>query len=161
MAINSGDIFDPIVDKITEREMVYDIYERSTAGKPVTDNINGVIYFSEGSSLKKIDTQTIKGLPSYVANNIDGLMVTEINITAGSISNTATVYFTDIEKFDIMAPRNTNYTILGAYLERVNVDVKSLINIGATNDRLLFTLHCDVPSLEDDTVKIYFVKKED
>ena len=75
--------------------------------------------------------------------------------------NTATVYFTDIEKFDIMAPRNTNYTILGAYLERVNVDVKSLINIGATNDRLLFTLHCDVPSLEDDTVKIYFVKKED
>ena len=50
MAINSGDIFDPIVDKITEREMVYDIYERSTAGKPVTDNINGVIYFSEGSS---------------------------------------------------------------------------------------------------------------
>ena len=68
MAINSGDIFDPIVDKITEREMVYDIYERSTAGKPVTDNINGVIYFSSlrnsGDAL-----ELEKATKSFIKNN--------------------------------------------------------------------------------------------
>ena len=134
--------FQQPVDLITEREMVYDIFERSKLGRDLTDISN--TYFKAGTFLTDLVKKFIYMLPHALVLNFLNVKVGEIAIKAGSKTGSCTI-----------SGLNEGKVIL-AYSQQMQIDISENINTVGTNN-ILCTIATDVPYIKDDYIKIYAI----
>ena len=150
--------FNPNIDKITERELVPDIYERVITSEGLNDPDNSnKKFFKAKTHLNTIDGKIIASLPDSLSNNIENIHTKCIN------SNTTDVRYT----FTLEAPstdtdNGTIIVLLRAYLERTLVDIRSLMVEIASNTRsVTYEIRFDTPFNNSDILKIYYYFKEE
>lgn len=147
--------FNPNIDKITERELVPDIYERTTIGKPLEslDGITGApktIFFAKSTPLSEIDSKLIMSLPESISLNISRIHMCTIDINTFSIHYNVT--FPIPEDSD-----GNNIEIAAAYLENTLTNVKSLLQqIQVEDDYVVCPITFDTPFIQSDKLKIYY-----
>ena len=150
--------FNPNIDKITERELVPDIYERVIIDKDLkdSDNINKT-FFKAKTHLNTIDSKIIASLPTSLSNNIENIHTKYINIDTEHISYTVTL---EVPSTDT---GNGTIVLLRAYLERTLVDIRSLMNIVESNNTMSVTynINFDTPFKNTDILKIHYYFREE
>lgn len=134
--------FQQPIDLITEREMVYDIFERSKLGHDLKDLDN--TYFRAGTFLTDLIKKFIYMLPHTLVLNFLNVKVGEIHVAAGSKTGSCTI-----------SGLNEGKVIL-AYSQQMQIDVSENINTVGSNN-LLCTIATDVPYLKDDYIKVYAI----
>lgn len=128
--IKADEEYNSSLDKLTEREMVYDIYSRFRFGKAVEDPDKYRIYsiennydynYEENQDLipptafvKKINAKLITSMPHTLSKNISKLHTVNIPIEGDLSTVKATVY--------------GKVQVILAYLEKAMVDVSSIID---------------------------------
>lgn len=143
MATTNG--FNHELDKITERETVYDFVSRLKFGKDVTNTIeHGTTQrtlFSAGTKLKEVISRLVMLLPTYVLKdtNVTKVVVSRLDIPVGSSSVT-------ISKPD-------GKTLLRAISESTGQDITSCFTLSSNT----YKMSMDTPYTVADTVKMYFV----
>ena len=84
--------FNSNIDKITERELVPDIYERVITSKDLNDPDNSEKkFFKAETHLNTIDSKIIASLPTSLSNNIENIHTKYINIDTEHTSYTVTL----------------------------------------------------------------------
>ena len=140
MANTSG--FNSDLDKITEREVVYDFVSRLKFGKDLTNTIehNAAqrVIVSAGEKLKDLICRIIMMMPSYVINNIVGLRVASLEIPVGSTSAA------------ISQP--SGKTLLRAISETTGQDITDCFTLSGST----YTITVAASYTSEDTVKMYF-----
>lgn len=140
MANTSG--FNNELDKITEREVVYDFVSRLKFGKDLTNiiehNTAQRVIVSAGEKLKDLICRIIMMMPSYVINNIIGLRVASLEISVGSVSAA------------ISQP--SGKTLLRAISETTGQDITDCFTLSGGT----YTIAVNTPYTSKDTVKMYF-----
>lgn len=135
--------FNAELDKITEREVVYDFVSRLKIGKSFTDPDNeSTIIFDPPTKLKDIMRKAVMALPTTIALNLDEIHTTYINIQANNEYNEISIVF----------PSKT--TLLLAYSERTQTDLTSLFTPSENNTK--YTMTIDVPYENTDIIKFYY-----
>ena len=77
--------FDKLIDKATERELVYDIVERLSLGKPMYNELNS-LYYEANTMVTDVFKKIIKMLPPDVEADYSKIQVANMEIPAGSKS---------------------------------------------------------------------------
>lgn len=135
--------FNPELDKITEREMVYDIYSRIKIGKNVVDPDSNLTLFSPPISIQDIDVKTIMLLPTSLAFNINKLHTTYINISP-------------LNGTEVSCIVSGKANLIRAYLERSLTDISTLITTDYSDQLTTFNFSYDVPFINNDILKLYY-----
>lgn len=131
--IKADEEYDSSLDKLTEREMVYDIYSRFRFGKAVEDPDKYRIYSIENNYnyeenrdlipptafVKKINAKLITSMPHTISKNISKLHTINIPIEGDLSTVKATVY--------------GKVQVILAYLEKAMVDVSGIIDTEHTS----------------------------
>lgn len=140
MANTSG--FNSDLDKITEREVVYDFVSRLKFGKDLTNTIEHNAAYRvivvAGEKLKDLICRILMMMPSYVINNIVGLRVASLEIPVGSTSAA------------ISQP--SGKTLLRAISETTGQDITDCFTLSGST----YTITVAAPYTSKDTVKMYF-----
>ena len=112
--------FNPDLDKITERELVPNIYARLKLGDVIYNPDDDVeLLLDKNTSVLQLTQQIINILPVKLARRIpDGVVVEIWNI---GLTNTCNVV------------RNNKYKLIAAYLERSGIDIASLFGTTYTS----------------------------
>ena len=150
--------FNPNIDKITERELVPDIYERIIIGEDLKDSDNiDKTFFKAKTHLNTIDSKIIASLPTSLSNNIENIHTKYINIDTEHISYTVT-----LEAPSTDTDNGTKMVLLRAYLERTLVDIRSLMDIAESNTRsVTYNINFDTPFKNTDILKIHYYFREE
>ena len=157
--------FNSNIDKITERELVPDIYERVIIGEDLKDLDNKDLdniyktFFKAGTHLNTIDSKIIASLPTSLSNNIENIHTKYINIDTEHTSYTVT-----LEAPSTDTDNGTKMVLLRAYLERTLVDIRSLMNTDEpiTNTRsVTYNIDFDTPFKNTDILKIHYYFREE
>lgn len=139
--------FNPNLDKITERETVYDFFDRLTVGRDTSVDINNTaITLHSNDNIKNILAKLLYfALPEQFPYIISNIKTTFINVNANSL---------DI-KFHI--PKNSN--IIAIYSDKTGDD---LIDIFEENieyedeNNKEYIMKIDCGYINNDVIKIYF-----
>lgn len=141
MANTNG--FNGDLDKITEREVVYDFVSRLKFGKDLTNTIEyntaQRVIVSAGEKLKDLICRIIMMMPSYVISNIVRVYVASLEIPVGATSAA------------INHP--SGKTLLRAISETTGQDITDCFTLSDST----YTISVAVPYTSKDTVKMYFV----
>lgn len=150
--------FNPNIDKITERELVPDIYERVIIDKDLKDSDNiDKTFFKAKTHLNTIDSKIIASLPTSLSNNIENIHTKYINIDTEHTSYTVT-----LEAPSTDTDNGTKMVLLRAYLERTLVDIRSLMDIAESNTRsVTYNINFDTPFKNTDILKIHYYFREE
>ena len=150
--------FNSNIDKITERELVPDIYERVITSKDLNDPDNSEKkFFKAETHLNTIDSKIIASLPTSLSNNIENIHTKYINIDTEHISYTVT-----LEAPSTDTDNGTKMVLLRAYLERTLVDIRSLMDIAESNTRsVTYNINFDTPFKNTDILKIHYYFREE
>lgn len=133
--------FNSDIDKITERELVYDIVERSTLGKDLKEN--NVLFWKKGTFLTDIFKRLVSFLPLPVTLHLYDVQIQYIHIGAGQKAGVCT--FSNLSSGEILL----------AYSQQTQMDVKDTIVISGDKTRLTCTLNTTVPYHKDEYIKVY------
>lgn len=151
------------IDKITEREVVYDFFSRLSLGKDMTyDDLfqdpNLKVLFNAGDNVKEIISKLASVLPGSITNNIRKIKVGCVEkilpeeITEDKIE--------EYKRVDISLPAGS--TLLLVYSEKTNLDLSSLFEQGGTNNNKdNYTMRFDVLPENDDIYKVYYLLPEE
>lgn len=141
MANNNG--FNGDLDKITEREVVYDFVSRLKFGKNLTNinehNKSSVVIVRAGEKLKDLICRLIMFLPSYVIDNIVGLTIAKLEINIGSAS--------------VAISQPNGKTLLRAISETTGQDITDCFTLSGS----AYLLEVDTPYTTKDIIKLYFI----
>ena len=105
--------FDLTLDKATERELVYDIVERLSLGKDLTEGTT--LYFKAKTKLVDIFKRLILNLPPSLVLHFADIKIGIISISAGQKSGTCRL--SGLKEGEIVL----------AYSEQTQMDIKELI----------------------------------
>ena len=131
-------------DRVTEREMVYDIVERLKIGRDLKYKDNPNIYLGyAGDYLLDLFQRFAQAIPDTVLANLDTLKTTALKISAGTKGNTTTIL-------------NAN-SILMAFSESTGMDVGDVLTVTKSGSNLVVALTAEVNYNKDDTIKIYTI----
>lgn len=141
--------FNSDLDKITEQELVPNIYSRMKINCELL-NDNNLGFNMDDITIKDVDTKIISSLPTFISDNIQIIYSTRINIYEGN-DNINTLVAIDTSTNNYRYP-----VIIKAYLESASIDVTSLIRQELIDDRMGFILDIDTPFTNSDVLKIYY-----
>ena len=128
-------------DKVSEREMVYDIVERMTLGKDLTEGSN--VLWRAKTFITDIWKKLAYMLPPIVSLNILKVKVGIIEINAGSTSGSVTI--TDLE----------HKQVLLAVSQQNGCDLKDCLTISTSDNNIVCSLSVDAPFLSKEYIKVY------
>ena len=132
--------FDDALDKVTEREMVYDIVERLSLGKDLRDAER--IYYQNKTPLLDLIRKLITLEPVPVILNYFDIKVGYINIRANGFSGNTTI--------------DGASSVVYAYSQQTGIDMTSFISTSRdTFNNLICSYGSEQPYLNDDIIKIY------
>lgn len=134
--------FNDDIDKITERELVYDIVERLKLGRDF-EMLPGAIYRA-GTFLLDLFKGLAVLFPTSFLLHIMDVKTAYIHIDAGGTSGTCAL------------PNNQAVTILRAYSEQTQMDVKECVLVSGSANNYTATFSCDIALLKEDYIKIYY-----
>ena len=137
--------FDPNLDKITERELVPNIYARLKLGDTIYDpNRDGEVQLlNEDTSVLQLTQQIINILPLKLVKHIpDGIVVDIWTILKSS-------------KDRYMQYSNRKFELIAAYLERSGIDITSLFTTEYINSGSRFIITFDDLTTSTDNIIAY------
>ena len=143
------EVFNEKLDKITEREVVYDFISRLKYGKDVVDlDDESTILFPQNTKVKETIQRLIMQFPDRISKNLKNIHTGALVLNTGSVT-----YNISIPKEGTKEP-----TILLAYSERTGFDLTDCLIEGTSNDSgsVLYNLNLDVPFNNRDTIKYYY-----
>ena len=135
--------FNSKIDKITERELVFDIIERETLGKDLTNDDGDVTFWKAGTFITAIWRKLVMMLPPTITLNFLKVKVGVIDIPIGSKGGTVNI--SGLE----------NNQILLAQSQQTGIDIKECINTTVSGNNMICTLTTDVAYSNEDHIKIY------
>lgn len=124
-------IFNPELDRITEREVVFDFVSRIKYGrdfKSTEEGFEDLVIFSPPRFLKDMLRKDVMSFPKTIAHNMDNILTSHRIIKVGEQTITVTM------------PSKCRCLLL-AYSERLQQDLTSLF----TKNDSTYTLTLDVP----------------
>ena len=135
--------FDPLKDKITEKELVPDILERLSFGKELSNGANE--YASKGTKLVDVLIGVLQAsLPQNVISHFKNVHVDTLHIQANHRFATKIIH--DLKECKL----------LYAVSQQTGIDMTSYImTLNTSPGSLTCTFSSDVPYLSDDTITIY------
>lgn len=137
--------FNPDLDKITERELVPNIYARLKLGDTIyRPNRDGKVQLlNEDTSVLQLTQQIINILPLKLVKHIpDGVVVDIWPISRSS-------------KDRYMEYGNRKFELIAAYLERSGIDITSLFTTEYINSGTRFTITFDDLTTSTDNIIAY------
>ena len=135
--------FDLTLDKATERELVYDIVERLSLGKDLTEGTT--LYFKAKTKLVDIFKRLILNLPPSLVLHFADIKIGIISISAGQKSGTCRL--SGLKEGEIVL----------AYSEQTQMDIKECISTSGGVDSFICTYTTQVPFIRDEYVKVYCI----
>lgn len=136
--------FRPEIDRVTEREMVYDIVERLKLGRDLPYKYNSNVYLGHaGDYLLDMFQRFSFMIPTSILDEIENIKTGVITIAAGTKGGS------------IAIPGASN--IIRAYSEATGMDVQYSLTTAVTNGNLTASISTDVAYSKDDKIKIYAV----
>ena len=137
--------FNERLDKITERELVYDILNRLTWGRPIT-GANGAIYADVNTTLSDTLSQlAIMAAPTGMTNlskTKTANLVVQKDSTAGVCS--------------IPSPDGTSIRIVKAVSQQTGIDYTELCTTTTANNVTSIMFTCTAPMLHQEVIKVYY-----
>ena len=140
--------FDKDLDKITEREVVYDFVERLSLGKDLNLDYNG--------SSRKVFSKTLmfrNGMLAYMLNllppslvfNFVGMKTYHLVINVGDTSKSVSF--------------SGSYTLHRAYSDKMRMDISPAMTVSESGGNTTVTFNTDTPYIYNDIISIYVKKK--
>ena len=133
--------FNQDIDKITERELVYDIVERLTLGKDLSEGHNKI--WNKGTFITEMWKKLVYMLPPTITLNFLKVKVGVIHIAAGAKTGTTTI--SDLD----------NGIVLLALSQQNGNDIKECLATSVNSGALTCTLTTDLPFTKDEYIKVY------
>lgn len=134
--------FDQLVDKVTERELVYDIIERLKLGKQMV-NSSGTIYHEPNDMLVDVIKKLVSLAPPDVNDNYYDIKIADIHIAAGDKSGACS--FNNLTANEIVL----------AYSQQTQMDIKDAIKTTSTAGTMNCVFNSKVPYIHDEVIKVY------
>ena len=140
------DGFNQELDKITEREVVYDFVSRLTIGKDMMCQDTGKtshVLFPAKTNFKRIVAKIASMLPTKVMLNMDNIQTKHWEVKTGT-----QILVTHIDG-----------EILAIYSEQLGMDILRCFTKGNPDStgHNVYSMTLDVPYTNDDTLKIYYI----
>lgn len=139
--------FNPNLDKITEREVVYDFFDRLAIGKDTNiDEYNDTKILNQNDNVKSLLTKLLFNLPSEIISIITSIKSKSINISVYDINISFTL------------PKNS--TICLIHSEKNNDNLTEIFEKNTEyndNDSDEYIMNLDCPYINDDVIKIYYI----
>ena len=136
--------FNESIDKLTERELVYDIVERLALGKDL--KTGSIVNHNAGEQLTEVLNKLISTQPPEVILNYLKVKCGYIKISAGG--KTGSIAISGLQ----------DRKVILAISEQMGIDVKdclSVTNISA--DTIICSMTTDAPYKNDEYIKIYAI----
>lgn len=136
-------IFNPDLDKITEQEVVYDFFDRLSAGK--NTSINDIKVINKDDNIKSLLAKLIFDLPAQVSSKLSNIKVTTINVSENDI----TIAFTipKIADICIIYSEKTGDNLTEIFKKDTNYNDDN-------NDQYIMDIDC--PYMNNDVIKVYY-----
>lgn len=135
--------FDQDLDKITERELVYDIVERLKLGKDLYEG-NALIY-KAGTFLTECLKRCVLNLPASLVARFADIKIDVMQINPGASTGYCT--FTDLKEGKVLL----------AYSEQTQMDIKETLTIHNAGSTMTCIMDADSAYIHGDHIKIYAV----
>lgn len=139
--------FNPNLDKITEREVVYDFFDRLAIGKDTNiDEYNDTKILNQNDNVKSLLTKLLFNLPSEIISIITSIKSKSINISVYDINISFTL------------PKNS--TICLIHSEKNNDNLTEIFEKNTEyndSDSDEYIMNLDCPYINDDVIKIYYI----
>lgn len=136
--------FDKDLDKITEREVVYDFVERLSIGKDLNMEYDGTStkVFSLLTKLKDgILTYILNMLPPSLVFNYVGMKVYHLPINIGDSTKSITL--------------DGSYKLHRAYSDKLRSDISPAMSVSISEGITTITITTDTPYIYNDIISIY------
>ena len=136
--------FDKDLDKITEREVVYDFVERLSIGKDFPLEYDGVStkVFSAFTKLRDgVLAYVLNLLPPSLVFNYVGMKVYHLPINVGDHSKSITL--------------TGNYNLHRAYSDKLRSDISSAMTVTHSGGNTVISYNTDTNYIYDDIISIY------
>ena len=129
------------IDKVTERELVYDIVERMVLGENLSEGSN--ILWEKGTFITDIWKKLAYMLPPSITLNLLNVKVGVISIPKDE--STGTVTITNLK----------NREVILALSEQTGCDVKECISTVVSGNNIICTMNVDTPYTKNEYIKVY------
>lgn len=136
--------FDSSIDKITERELAFDIVERLKLGRNI--ETGQTTYNTAGQPLINILKNLISIVPNEAASDFSKAKCEILRISAGD--NTGSIIINGL----------TEQRVIAAISEQTNIDIKDCVTvITSDSDTIICTVIADSAYSNDEAIKIYAI----
>ena len=129
------------IDKITERELVYDIVERMVLGENLSEGSN--VLWEKGTFITEIWKKLAYMLPPSITLNLLNIKVGVLSIPKNSTTGSVTI--TNLK----------NREVVLAISEQNGCDVKECLTTVVTGNNIVCTLNADTPYTKNEYIKVY------
>lgn len=140
--------FNETLDKITEREVVFDFVSRLSYGYDATDpDDRETIIIPQKTLLKDSLEKIMMQFPNRISKNLNEIHTGIFGLDTVQVQYNLTIPFVDSK-----AP-----VMLLAYSERTGLDLTDIFTVSTENNETTYTLLFDAPCTNTDTIKYYFI----
>ena len=129
------------IDKVTERELVYDIVERLSLGEDLGEIDNTL--WTRGTLITTILKKLAYALPASVTLNMLNVKTGVITINAGQSSGSTVI--TNLN----------NNVLLMAVSEQTGCDIKDCIQTNVSGNNVTYSITVNTPYTKNEYIKIY------
>lgn len=136
--------FDEKVDKITEREVVFDFWERLKTGRVLMDQDSSLHLFSNGTFLSEIASKLAMMNHQTLSENISNIHTTFINVESGANGS-----------IRISLPAGSQ--LIKAYSEQSGEDLTDCFDCTSTGSIVDCVMAFAGKFNHDDRIKIYYI----
>lgn len=136
--------FNESIDKITERELVFDIVERLKLGRDITNG--SVVQLNAGTYLTDVISKLISMMSPEVTLDYNNMKCAYIKISAGHKSGSIMINGLNEQKVVLACSKQTG------------ADITECINVEPNGeDGIICTMTSDAPYYNDEYIKIYAI----
>ena len=129
------------IDKVTERELVYDIVERLSLGEDLGEIDNTL--WTRGTLITTILKKLAYALPASITLNMLNVKTGVITINAGQSSGSTVI--TNLN----------NNVLLMAVSEQIGCDIKDCIQTNVSGNNVTYSITVNTPYTKNEYIKIY------
>ncbi len=129
------------IDKVTERELVYDIVERLSLGEDLGEIDNTL--WTRGTLITTILKKLAYALPASITLNMLNVKTGVITINAGQSSGSTVI--TNLN----------NNVLLMAVSEQTGCDIKDCIQTNVSGNNVTYSITVNTPYTKNEYIKIY------
>lgn len=129
------------IDKVTERELVYDIVERLSLGEDLGEIDNTL--WTRGTLITTILKKLAYALPASITLNMLNVKTGVITINAGQSSGSTVI--TNLN----------NNILLMAVSEQTGCDIKDCIQTNVSGNNVTYSITVNTPYTKNEYIKIY------